>query len=309
MLFMHDTEAISPFDTYQLHLFRLVAQKGGFTAAGQAAGLSQSAMTRQIQGIERRLGMPLFERTTRRIRLTPAGQRLLDKSDSIVKEIGRVLRDLDAEFRRGSKVVRVGISRSIGLAYLPGFFHRFQQNHPGVALHVSQDSDPALLDGLRESDMDICLLPEPDRLSGDIRIARRFSDSFGLAAPAGTGTPATKAVAPEEFQRRRPEIPWLLLQETSTTGRQLREWLRGRGFVVDPAMESDNFDLIVNLVGLGLGASIVPKRSVSLYRGRRKIVVIPLDPPYSRELVVAVRTAAALPRRVSWFVDELLFGK
>jgi DNA-binding transcriptional LysR family regulator len=305
---MHSNLATAPFDTHQLHLFRLVAQKGSFTAAGQTAGLSQSAMTRQIQGIEQRLGMPLFERTTRRIRLTPAGRRLLEKSESIVKEIDRAIRDLDAEFRHGKKVVRVGISRSIGFSYLPGFFHRFQRNHPGVALRAAQESDPALLESLLDVDLDVLIIPEPARMPDDARVARRFTDSFALAAPAGGKSLGRKPVAPEEFQRRHPEIPWLLLYDTSPSGRRLREWLHARGFVIDPAMEADNFDLIVNLVGLGLGASIVPKRSIPLYQGRRKIAVIPLRPTFSREIVVLVRTSASLPQRVSWFVDELLFG-
>ena len=60
-------------DLHALRLFRLVAEFGSFTRAGEQAGLTQSAVTRQIQALEDRLGVRLFERTTRRVRLTEAG--------------------------------------------------------------------------------------------------------------------------------------------------------------------------------------------------------------------------------------------
>ena len=74
MLLMHESSSLAPFDTYGLHLFRLVAQTGSFTRAGRLAGLTQSAITRQIQGIESRLGVTLLERTTRRVEPTAAGR-------------------------------------------------------------------------------------------------------------------------------------------------------------------------------------------------------------------------------------------
>ncbi|WP_218280344.1 helix-turn-helix domain-containing protein [Verrucomicrobium spinosum] len=55
-------------DLYSMHLFELVATQGGFTRAAELAGISQSAVTRQIQGMEHRLGVTLLERTTRRSR-------------------------------------------------------------------------------------------------------------------------------------------------------------------------------------------------------------------------------------------------
>ena len=70
---MNEFLATGPFDLYELQLFHLVAEHQNFTKAGRAAGLTQSAITRQIRGMEDRLGVVLFERTTRHVRLTPAG--------------------------------------------------------------------------------------------------------------------------------------------------------------------------------------------------------------------------------------------
>lgn len=75
--------ATVPFDLYELSLFHLVAEHGSFTKAGQKARLTQSAITRQIRGVEEQLGVALFERTTRHVRLTDAGKLLYAKSSPL----------------------------------------------------------------------------------------------------------------------------------------------------------------------------------------------------------------------------------
>ena len=76
----HEFLTTRPVDLYAMHLFELVASLGGFTRAAEAAGLSQSAVTRQIQNMEEKLGVPLLERTTRKVALTDAGKLLLTVS-------------------------------------------------------------------------------------------------------------------------------------------------------------------------------------------------------------------------------------
>src|ERR1051325_5903029 len=71
---MHRFLSTTPFDLYELALFHLVLKHRSFTKAAEVAGLTQSAITRQIQGVENSLGIPLLERTTRTVRATSAGE-------------------------------------------------------------------------------------------------------------------------------------------------------------------------------------------------------------------------------------------
>src|SRR5690242_16706238 len=107
---MNEFLAKTPFDLYELNLFHLVAKRGSFTKAGQEAGLSQSAITRQIRGMEDRLGVTLFERTTRHVNLTLAGARLFEKSDTLLAEVNGTLRELQSDFNLVPQTIRVGIS-------------------------------------------------------------------------------------------------------------------------------------------------------------------------------------------------------
>ena len=85
---MHRFLSTVPFDLYELALFHLVVKHRSFTKAAEIAGLTQSAITRQMQGVENSLGIQLLERTTRSVRVTPAGEYLY-------REGARLLGDVD----------------------------------------------------------------------------------------------------------------------------------------------------------------------------------------------------------------------
>ena len=100
---------------------------------------------------------------------------------------------------------------------------------------------------------------------------------------------------------------WLLVDERSNTGQQLREWLRRQGWSIDPTMQLDSFDLIINLVGLGMGVSFVPIRSLALYNQRNLVERVPFPERFSRELVVLVRKRRPMPEHISQFISNVLF--
>src|SRR5687767_5738315 len=137
---MHKYLDMVPFDLYELHLFDLIIETGSFTKAGRRCGLSQSALTRQIQGMEIRLGVPLFERTTRYLNLTPAGQLLYARSKSILKMVSATLQEMQSGLQLQPMTLKIGVSRSISLAYLPGFFVQFQRKFASVRLQIVQES-------------------------------------------------------------------------------------------------------------------------------------------------------------------------
>jgi DNA-binding transcriptional LysR family regulator len=100
---------------------------------------------------------------------------------------------------------------------------------------------------------------------------------------------------------------WLSISQQTNTGKRLHAWLERNGVKVQTAMHADNFDLIVNLVSLGLGASVVPHRVLALHPNRRPVQRITTNPKFRRELIVAVRRQQQLPIALAGFVDNILF--
>jgi DNA-binding transcriptional LysR family regulator len=308
MLKMNEYLQTAPFDIYELHLFHLVAQHRSFTRAAEVAGLTQSAVTRQVQGMETCLGLTLFERTTRTVKLTPAGQALWRESVRLVGDIAQTLKSLREEFTDAKKEIRVGVSRSVGLAYLPGFFHANLRRLPQVGYRVSSSLGTEIFSGLEANELDVGVLSPPRRLPATLRITHRFKDVFTLV-----GTPAAAADFESQAGTRAKRIAWLnrqnwlTLDERANTGRRLRVWMNRQGCRVPPGMQLDNFDLIINLAALGMGVSFVPVRALALYGRKRSLRRLAWPERFERELVVVVRRNRQLPVHIRQFIDNVLF--
>lgn len=302
---MHEFLGKVPFDLYELHLFHLVAQHQSFTKAATLAGLTQSAVTRQMQGIEGSLGVELFERTTRSVRLTPAGQMLREESQRVLHHVQGTLQRLREDFTEARKQIAVGVSRTIGLAYLPGFFHANLRRLPHVGYRVAYQSSAEILGDLDTNRLDLGVLCPPARLPKTVRTTHQFADEFTLIAPAGTAEfdPSSRKSRVTWAAQQN----WLLIDDATNTGARLRAWMRKAGLEIEPAMQLDSFDLIINLVALGMGVSFVPLRALRLYGHKRGVVSRPWNDRFSRELVVIMRRNRRMPDHLVKFVENVLF--
>jgi DNA-binding transcriptional LysR family regulator len=278
----HELLSRKPFDLYQLHLFRLVAESGSFTRAAQVTGLTQSAITRQIQSIEQQLGLSLLNRTTRSVTTTAAGKFLLQESASVLGDVDNLLRRLREDYADAPRA--------------------------SIISRVTHESSQTILTSLESDALDVGVLLPPSRLSNRLRITHRFRDAFTLVGNESQLLAARVNMKKSaELGRWLESQPWLGLQETTQTGRRLNAWLKQQKLNVRPAMELDNFDLIINLVALGVGVSLVPQRALALYARRRALVRVPWPKRFARELVVVVRRQRQTPEHIQRFVENILF--
>jgi DNA-binding transcriptional LysR family regulator len=304
---MHNFLATLPFDLYELALFHLVVKHGSFTKAAEAAGLTQSAITRQIQGIEQSLGVPLLDRTTRSVRVTPAGEFLCAEAARLLGDVDQALRHVAQEFAGARKEVRVDVSRTIGLSYLPGFFHANLRRLPQVACRVSCQSSSEILTALEANEQDIGVLCPPARLPKTLRVTHKFEDAFTLVVPNDWAVRLESLPKPGAKRKWLETQPWLLIDDRSNTGGLLRSWIEREGWHLEPTMQLDNFDLIINLVALGMGASFVPIRALAPYNQKKNLVRVSLPSRFTRELIVAVRKRRKMPQHLEQFIGNVLF--
>jgi DNA-binding transcriptional LysR family regulator len=300
-----------PLDLYGLGLLRMVARHGSMTRAASDAGLTQSALTRQVQGMEQRLGVELFDRTTRRVHLTAAGETLLRDTAGILPLMDEALRRLGQEHLAAPREVRIGVSRSIAFSHLPGLLHAHLRRSSHVRTTVEHLSSAGLLAKVESGKLDVGVLCPPRRLPSSVSLTHRMEDVFHLIAPASLTVP--------DFAKQGKRWParltgwlerqsWLLLSRDSQTGAQLRQWLKERSLTPEAAMEPDNFDLIIHLVALGLGISLVPRRAIAAFPRRRLLRRIPLPEEFRRTLAVIVPRSSKMPPHVEEFVGNILFS-
>jgi DNA-binding transcriptional LysR family regulator len=308
MRIVNDFLTTAPFDLYELSLFHLVVKHRSFTKAAEMAGLTQSAITRQMQGIETSLGIDLLERTTRSVRVTQAGEFLFHESARLLGDVDRSLLRLKEDFGNARKEIRIGVSRSIGLAYLPGFFHANLRRGLKVGYRVSYQSSSKILSALETNELDLGVLCPPPRLPRTLSITHRFTDAFTLIAPGELAVsfqtlPKTRSVRLAWLGKQ----SWLLLQESTNTGRELCRWINRLGLKVEPAMQLDSFDLIITLVALGMGVSFVPMRALALHGQKKSLTRLYWSDRFERELVVVMRKHRKQPQHLTEFVENILF--
>ncbi len=305
----HEYLATRPVDLYGMHLFELVATLGSFTRAAEAAGLSQSAVTRQIQTMEDKLGVSLLERTTRKVALTEAGQSLVVEARRLNGTLEDSLRRFREEHVDAVKTVRVGFSRSIGLASLPGILFPFHRQSPHVRLQVSHEESSGLMAALLDHRLDIAVLASPKKLNIALEVRYHYTDEFELVTGAGGELPpAQAAYTPARLREWSAKQRWLMLNAKSNTGRQIAEWFKQHHWPSTPAMELDNFEIIIHLVALGLGASLVPRRALAAYPRKKAIMRLQLKQRYAREIVMVTRRSRILPMHVKELIDGVLFS-
>lgn len=303
--------AVPPVDLYGLRLLQLVAERRSITAAAAPAGLSQSALTRQVQLMEERLGVRLFHRTTRRLSLTDAGRAFLTDAAPAMDAMQKALARLRNEHIEVPKLVRIGLSRSIALAHLPGLLHAHLRRSGGVRTTVAHADMREVLERVGAGSLDIGVCCPPRRLVHEVRVTHRMEDPFVLIAPASLALPPVKGRAAAvqarlgEFLRKQ---TWLTFSPGTETGRRLDAWLTEQGLGGGQSMELDNFDMITHLVAIGMGVAMVPRRALAAFPRRKSIQRVPLTQPFVRELAVIVRAGSPPPAHVSEFVRNVLFS-
>lgn len=305
---MNELLATAPFDLYELSLFHLVVKHRSFTKAAELAGLTQSAITRQMQGMEDSLGIDLLERTTRSVRVTKAGEFLFHESGKLLGDVDQSLRRLKEDFANAKKEIRIGVSRSISPAYLPGFFHANLRSDLKASYRVTSQPSSDILSALETNELDLGVLCPPARLPRTLVVTHRFADAFTLIASADCAAqfdalPKSKAARLVWLQKQ----DWLLLEESTNTGSALKKWISRAGLKIEPAMQLDNFDLVINLVSLGMGVGLVPIRALALYGQKKTFKRLHLPGRFERELVVVMRKHRKKPEYLTRFVENILF--
>lgn len=148
----------------QLKYFEAVARCGGFSRAATKLHIAQPAISSQVRRLERELGATLFERTTRRVSLTQAGQRLLARTQAVLAELDGARADLDDLQQLLTGRLRIGATPILGSFDLPASLATFHRRYPELALTLRTGLVGGLLRDLDAGEVDLVLGPIHDDL-------------------------------------------------------------------------------------------------------------------------------------------------
>ena len=233
--------------------FAAVARAQHVTRAAAELGLPQPTLSRSIARLERDLGVPLFAREGRTLRLTRHGRRLLESVERALAEVesGVAAVDADADEVRGTVVL--AFLYTLGRATVPRLLRAFRDAHPGIRLALAQDGAGRMLERLRTGEVDLVLTsPLPDVPGVAVRPLGR--EPLALVVPRGHRLARRHRMrfaeaAGEEFVCLAPGYG---LRDIFT------ELCRRHGVSPHIAMEAGEVDTVRSLAGAGFGVALLP---------------------------------------------------
>ncbi|MES2477363.1 MAG: LysR family transcriptional regulator [Verrucomicrobiota bacterium] len=294
-------------DLYSLHLLRQVAKFRGFTAASKACGLSQSALTRQVQTIEARLGIKVFDRTTRSVTITEPGAVLLRETEAIPNILSGAMRRIREDYLGKRREIRIGISPDLALAHIAGIFHLQQRLQPEVKILVSQPEETALLRQVGSSTLDLGILTHPGDVPLDVEVTHRMADQFVIVASKSDPDMGSLSSLPL-FRKWATTQSWLLPPGKSRSRQLIEDWAAGQKVDLQPVMELEDFDLMIQFVSMGMGVAFIPRRSLSSFRRKRLLEIVHPPMELCRQLIVISPRHSKCPEHVTRFVEGILFS-
>ena len=287
----------SPIDFDLLRSFVAVAQTLGFGAAAERLGVSRPALTRRVQRLERVVGSPLLERSTRHVALTAAGRLLLPRAVQIIRDLDAAAQEIQDHARDRAEHLTLASLPTITAHLLPRIIREFRLQWPGIHLRVIECGAAAVVQHLREGAAELGFT-----FRGGAETGFAFEpiavDPYCLVMPPGHPLARQASVAWRELK------PHALITAGAQSGNMLLldEALRGVDWRPDTAYEIDHLTTSIGLVEAGLGIAVVPRTAVPP-EPHAALEVRPLiEPEVARTLGLFRRRHEALSRVAQHFL-------
>ncbi|MBP0628520.1 LysR family transcriptional regulator [Cupriavidus sp. AcVe19-1a] len=262
----------------ELQTFLAVVRHGTFANAAAHIGLTQSAVSAQIQRLEQELGFALFDRTGRAAVLNADGRETLAVAEELMTVYARLGRHAGSP---RSGLVRIGAIASVHVSFLADALASFRHEMPGYRVKLVPGVSLNLLGQVDSGEIDIAVMIKPPfALPSDLQWRSLLAEPFVLLAPRAHGKRPWRELLESE--------PFIRYDRGSFGGRVVDQFLRRARIPVRDAIELDELQGIAQLVQRGLGVALVPITGTSPWpKG-----VVPLslgDDTFHREIGLVER--------------------
>ena len=255
----------------QLRYFVSLADMLHFRRAAEACNVTQPTLSVQLKELESKLGTPLIERTRNSVIVTPMGERVYKLARRVLSDVEEIRAVTASRGDRMERTIRVGVVQSSGSYLLPFVVSDLHERHPGLALYIREGMPDSLLHMLGEGALDLLLFPLP--------VGRKDYEAISMLRE-----PLLAVVSRDHPLARQEAIdPEMLRGETILSleqGHRLYEIVRNlcedHGAILSDDFEGTSLDTLRQMVGMGMGISLMPSLYVrSEVRARDAVVAIP----------------------------------
>jgi molybdate transport repressor ModE-like protein len=286
-------------DVRRLSVLRAVAREGSLSAAARALDYTQPAVSHHIARLEAEVGTALLVRSGRGVRLTEAGQALVEHTDAVLTRLASAEDEIAAIAGLRAGRVRLAAFPSASATLVPIAARMLQDAHDGVTISLVEAEPPEALALLRAGEVDVAVAfgyPESDLTSThELEVVPLVDDDLFVVLPAERGAQRMKL-------SDLAEDTWIAGCERCRA--HLLHLAGQAGFQPRIAYATDDSVTVQGLVAAGLGVALLPSLALAAVR-RDDIATVPLAKPATRHIAAVVPAGPRYPPAVSAMIGAL----
>ena len=277
-----------------LHVFRAVARCGGVTRAAGMLHRVQSNVTTRVRKLEDELGVVLFVRENRRMRLSPDGKVLLEYAERLLNLADEARAALHDAPSKG--VVKLGAMESTAAVRLPAPLTLLHARHPAISVELHIGAPQAMMTAVLAGELDAALVAEPVT---DRRLAVEVIYDEALVIVAAAGQAAIRS--PRDITNR----TLLAFHPGCPHRSRLEDWFKRFRVLPDRLVELGSYHAILGCAVAGMGVALMPSSVVDAYSERTRLSVHPLGGRFKSARTMLVWRRDSPQRHVALFADVL----
>jgi molybdate transport repressor ModE-like protein len=281
-------------NTHRLRILTEVNRTGSIAGAARDLRISASTVSYQLAQLEKEAGVSLVEREAQSLRLTAAGRRLALRGQEVLALLDSAEKDLLAQSRADTGLLRIGFFASSGYRLLPQALARFSYRYPAVGLELVEGQPHELADSVRGGELDLLVVFEhaldPWRPPEGVVVRHFLRDPHLLVVPSGHPAGRRGVVLLEDLAGE----PWISSFGTGSPVLSVLERAYALcGITPNIRCRSDHYEVILGLVRAGMGIALVPSLGINDLAGleTRRVAA----PNLYRSIGVATRPGNSNP--------------
>lgn len=282
----------------QLQYFVEVAKREHVTEAAVQLHVAQSAVSLQISKLEDELGVSLFDRVGRNVKLTQIGKSFLVHVNKALKELENAKQNVKEYLDPEQGTIKVGYPTSLASHLLPTVISAFREDNPKITFHLRQGSYASLIEAVKSGDLDLAFLGpvpsnEPD-IKGTTLFTEKLSALVHFSHPlAKSNTIALTDLRTDDF---------VLFPKGYVLQQIVVDACKQAGFIPNIASEGEDMDALKGLVSAGIGTTLLPDSTISDSVPRFTVKVPIADPKVTRTVgIIIPKTREIAPSEKTFY--------
>lgn len=268
----------------QLQYFAEVAKREHVTEAAAHLHVAQSAVSLQISKLEDELGVSLFERVGRNVKLTQIGKSFLTHVKKALKELDNAKQHVEEFLDPEQGTIKVGYPTSLASHLLPTIVSAFREKNPKISFHLNQGSYASLIEAVKNGDLDLAFLGPVPTNEADIKGTTLFTESLSALVHIGHPLAKNKSLSLTDLR----SDDFVLFPKGYVLRQLVVDACKQAGFSPNITSEGEDMDALKGLVSAGIGMTLLPDSTISESVPRFTVKIPVVDPKVTRTVGIII---------------------